>query len=122
MSDIQKFLVKDNGNEYEFYLEPGELSSAEIDDDDDDYRDISLPTIDMKAVHKTIRGYARYAIGAFINFGVAEVQEMNLEFNLKLAGKAGLPVLAKGSAEGTFKVQVKCKFPDQPNSNQNTSQ
>jgi len=111
MTDIQKFVVKDAAEEYEFYLEPNELTETTIDDDEG-YRDISLPTIDMKKVHSTIRGYARYAIGAFVNFGLAEIEEMNLEFNLKISGKAGMPVLAEGSAEGTFKVQVKCKFPD----------
>ena len=110
MTDIQKFVVKDAGEEYEFYIEPGELANVEAEEDEG-YRDVSLPTIDMKQVHRTIRGYAKYAIGAFVNFGLAEIEEMNLEFNLKIAGKAGMPVLAEGSAEGTFKVQVKCKFP-----------
>lgn len=111
MTDIQKFVVKDDdGEEYEFYIEPGGLANVEPDGDEG-YRDISLPTIDMKKVHSTIRGYAKYAIGAFVNFSLAEIEEMNLEFNLKIAGKAGMPVLAEGSAEGTFKIQVKCKFP-----------
>lgn len=110
MTDIQKFVVKDAGEEYEFYIEPGELADVAAEEDEG-YRDISLPTIDMKKVHRTIRGYAKYAIGAFVNFGLAEIEEMNLEFNLKIAGKAGMPVLAEGSAEGTFKIQVKCKFP-----------
>lgn len=110
MTDIQKFVVKDVGEEYEFYIEPGELANVEAEEDEG-YRDVSLPTIDMKQVHRTIRGYAKYAIGAFVNFGLAEIEEMNLEFNLKIAGKAGMPVLAEGSAEGTFKIQVKCKFP-----------
>ena len=111
MTDIQKFVVKDDGQEYEFYIEPGALADVEVDEDEG-YRDVSLPTIDMKKVHRTIRGYAWYAVGAFVNFGLAEIEEMNLEFNLKVAGKAGMPVLAEGSAEGSFKVQVKCKFPD----------
>ncbi|WP_017302166.1 CU044_2847 family protein [Nodosilinea nodulosa] len=111
MTDIQKFVVKDDdGEEYEFYIEPGELANVEPDGDEG-YRDISLPTIDMKKVHSTIRGYAKYAIGAFVNFSLAEIEEMNLEFNLKIAGKAGMPILAEGSAEGAFKIQVKCKFP-----------
>ncbi|MGP1386712.1 MAG: CU044_2847 family protein [Thainema sp.] len=116
MSDLQKFVVKDGSEEYEFYIESGELADVEPDDEDS-YRDINLPTLDMKKVHSTIRGYARYAIGAFVNFGLAEIEEMNLEFNIKIAGKAGMPVLAESSAEGTFKVQVKCKFPGQTTSN-----
>lgn len=112
MSDVQKLIVKDGNEEYEFYIEPG-ADTGDITEDDN-YRDIDLPTIDMKKVHSTIRGYARYAIGAFIDFGLAEIEEMNLEFNIKVAGKAGLPILTEASAEGTFKVQVKCKFPNKP--------
>jgi len=110
MSDVQKLIVKDGNEEYEFYIEPGADIAAITEDDN--YRDIDLPTIDMKKVHSTIRGYARYAIGAFVNFGLAEIEEMNLEFNIKVAGKAGIPVLTEASAEGTFKIQVKCKFPE----------
>ena len=109
MSDLQRIIVKEDGQEYEFYIEtPGAL---DIPDEEPGYRDIDLPTVDLKKVHSTIRGYAKYAIGAFVNFGLAEVEEMNLEFNLKIAGKAGLPVLTEASAEGSFKIQVKCKFP-----------
>lgn len=114
MSNVQKFIVKDNDEEYEFYIEPGIIADTDIEEGDN-YRDINLPTVDMKKVHSTIRGYARYAVGAFVNFGLAEIEEMNLEFSLKIAGKAGMPVLVEGTAEGTFKVQVKCKFPSSEN-------
>lgn len=109
MTEIRRIVVKEDGQEYEFYVEAPE--AVEVLEEEPGYRDINLPTVDMKKVHSTIRGYARYAIGAFVNFGLAEVEEMNLEFNLKIAGKAGLPVLTEGSAEGSFKIQVKCKFP-----------
>lgn len=112
MSEIQRIVVKEDGQEYEFYIEAPEV--VEVPEEEPGYRDINLPTVDMKKVHGTIRGYARYAIGAFVNFGLAEVEEMNLEFNLKIAGKAGLPVLTEASAEGSFKIQVKCKFPERP--------
>ena len=114
--NIQKFLVKDDGEEYEFYTEIGKFDSSNPDGDEG-YRDISLPTVDMKKVHSTIRGYANYAIGAFADFSLAEIEEMNLEFNLKISGKAGMPILAEGSAEGTFKVHVKCKFPTSESKN-----
>lgn len=109
MSEIQRMVVKDDGQEYEFYIEAPE--TVDIPDEEPGYRDINLPTVDLKKVHRTIRGYAHYAVGAFVNFGLAEIEEMNLEFNLKIAGKAGLPVLTEASAEGAFKIQVKCKFP-----------
>jgi len=44
---------------------------------------------------------------------------MSLEFNLKVVGKAGIPVLAETSTEGSFKIQVKCKFPGKAQSKPN---
>lgn len=109
MSKVQRFIVKDGKEEYEFYIEPQE--QLDISLEEPGYRDVDLPTINMQKVHSTIRGYARYAIGAFVDFGFAEIEEMNLEFSLKMVGEAGLPMLTKASAEGNFKIQVKCKFP-----------
>jgi hypothetical protein len=45
------------------------------------------------------------------NFGAAEVDKITLKFNLKIAGKAGVPMLAEGSTEGSFEIKVECKFP-----------
>lgn len=110
MSEAKTILVKDGKSEYELYIE---TTDSQISlKDEPSYRNIDLPTVDLKKVHRTIRGYAKYAIGAFIDFRLAEIEELNLEFNLKLAGELGLPVLAKSSTEGSFKVQVKCKFPE----------
>ena len=108
MSAIERLVFKDCGEEFEVYIEARE--STDISDDEPGYRD-DFPTVDLQEVHKTIQAYARYAIGAFVNFSLAEIEEMNLEFNLKIAGKAGLPILAETSTEGSFKIQVKCKFP-----------
>lgn len=68
--------------------------------------------VKLKEVHGTIRAYARYAIGAFKNLGAAEVEELNLEFGVKIEKKTGLPVLTGVSASADFEIQVKCKFPD----------
>ena len=108
MSGIEKFVIKDGDEEFEVYIEAKE--AVEVTEDEPGYRD-NLPTVDLQKIHSTIRGYARYAIGAFVNFGLAEIEEMNLEFNLKIAGKTGFPILAEASTEGSFKIQVKCKFP-----------
>lgn len=108
MSEAERLIFKDGGEEFEVYIETRE--QAHVPEGEPGYRD-SFPTVNLQEVHKTIRGYARYAIGAFVNFGLAEVEEMNLEFNLKISGKAGLPILASTSTEGSFKIQVKCKFP-----------
>lgn len=35
--------------------------------------------------------------------------EMTLEFGVKLAGKAGIPLVTEGSAEATFKINAKWK-------------
>ncbi len=110
MADIERLVIKDGGEEFEIYVES--TAATEVPKSEPGYRD--LPTVDLQKVHSMIRGYARYAIGAFINFGLAEIEEMSLEFNLKIAGKAGLPVLAETSTEGAFKIQVKCKFPGKP--------
>lgn len=36
--------------------------------------------------------------------------ELTFEFGVKLAGEAGIPLVTKGSAEGTFQVTVKWNF------------
>lgn len=72
----------------------------------------SEPTrVELKKVHDTIRGYTEYAIGAFKNLAIAEVEELNLKFNLKISTEGGLPVLASAKAETDFSIEVKCKFP-----------
>ncbi|MBE9032720.1 hypothetical protein IQ266_23565, partial [filamentous cyanobacterium LEGE 11480] len=73
--------------------------------------------VDLRKVHTTIQGYTQYAIGAFKNLAIADVEEMNLKFNLKISGEAGMPVLAKGKAEADFSIEVKCKFPPKPPTN-----
>lgn len=113
MADIERLVVKDGDEEFEIFIEA--TAATEIPEDEPGYRD-NFPTVNLQKVHSTIRGYARYAIGAFVNFGLAEIEEMSLEFNLKISGKAGLPVLAETSTEGSFKIQVKCKFPAKPTS------
>ncbi|MEM8568407.1 MAG: CU044_2847 family protein [Bacteroidota bacterium] len=114
MPEIKKVLIKDNNSEYELYIES--IDDQQIySEDESSYRSIDLPTLDLKKVHNTIKGYAQYAIGAFVDFGLAEIEELNLEFNLKLAGELGIPVLTKSSTEGSFKIQVKCKFPNKEN-------
>jgi Trypsin-co-occurring domain 1 len=108
MSDVQKLILKDGDDEYEVYIASKE--TFEVPEAEPGYRDIELPTVDMEQVHHTIRGYAQYAIGAFKNFAAAEVEKMTLKFNLKIAGKTGIPMLTEGSAEGNLEIQVECKF------------
>ena len=112
MPEVQQLIVKDeNGEEFSIYIASKETLNEP--DEEEGYRD-TLPTVDLKKVHDTIRGYTTYAIGAFRNFGAAEVDKITLKFNLKIGGKAGIPMLTEGSTESNFEIQVECKFPPKP--------
>ncbi len=86
-------------------------SSDEEDWESKGVQDVAIAS--MQQVHKYIRSYTKYVIGAFKDFAVAEIEEMNIKFGLKIAGKTGLPMLTEGSAGADFEVSVKCKFPNQ---------
>lgn len=53
--------------------------------------------------------YANYALGAFKGVAGAKVEEITLKFGIKIAGSTGLPVLAQGSTEGSFEIEMTCK-------------
>ena len=119
MSEVECLVLQDeDGTEYTIFVESKDtvaLPEAPSGSDDDDYEPMGISD-GMKAkledIHGTIRAYAWYTIGAFKNLAFAEVEEMTLKFGIKIAGKAGLPVLTEGSAEGNFQIEVKCKFKD----------
>ncbi|HEY9699026.1 MAG TPA: CU044_2847 family protein [Trichocoleus sp.] len=121
MSDVQSlFLQDEDGTTYTMYIEskvpevlPPDLPPpGEVDDDERESMGITEDTVaKLKEIHGTIRAYAWYAIGAFKNFGGAEIEEMNLKFGLKIGGKTGVPIVTEGSAEANFEISVKCKFP-----------
>jgi Trypsin-co-occurring domain 1 len=67
--------------------------------------------VKLAEVHRTIQGYTQYAIGAFRNLAIAEVEEINLKFNIKISAEGGIPMLASGKTESDFSIEVKCKFP-----------
>ncbi len=71
------------------------------------YRDV-LPTINIQEFHEKLRVYTKFALGAFKN--LPEAEEVTI--------KVGIPILAEGSTQGNFEIEVKCKFPDR---NQNSS-
>ncbi len=67
-----------------------------------------------------IRGYALYALGAFKDFGAAEIAEVKQKFGLKIGGKAGIPYITEGTTESNLEIEVTCKFPtSQPPSSTN---
>ena len=127
MADVQPVLLQDeDGTTYTIYVEsttpailpPDMPSPGEIDEDERESMGITEDTVaKLKEIHGTIRAYAWYAIGAFKNFGGAEVEELNLKFGLKVGGKTGVPIVTEGSAEANFEISVKCKFPDKSKPN-----
>lgn len=105
---VRKLILKDGVEEYEIYVTPTEMREA--DEDELGYRG-GLTTVDLEKVHHTIQGYAKYAICAFRHLGGTEVSKITLKFNLKISGKAGIPMLTQGSAESNFEIQLECTFP-----------
>lgn len=67
--------------------------------------------VKLAEVHQTIQGYTQYAIGAFKNLSIAEVEELTLKFNIKISAEGGIPILASAKTESDFSIEVKCKFP-----------
>ncbi|MBD1876630.1 hypothetical protein H6F75_24385 [Nodosilinea sp. FACHB-131] len=65
----------------------------------------------LQTIHQTIRAYTMYALGAFKNLAGAEVEDLKLSFGIKINADTGIPMLAKGSIDGDFKIEVTCKFP-----------
>ena len=124
MSEVQPVLLQDeDGTTYTMFFEskipevlPPDLPPpGEVDDDERESMGITEDAVaKLKEIHGTIRAYAWYAIGAFKNFGGAEVEELNLKFGLKIGGKTGVPIVTEGSAEANFEISVKCKFPEKP--------
>jgi Trypsin-co-occurring domain 1 len=118
MANLQPVHLQDeDGTTYTIYVETSApivpVSTGETDEGDRESYGIAEDTVaKLKEIHSTIRAYAWYAIGAFKNFGGAEVEELNLKFGLKIGGKTGVPILTEGSAEANFEISVKCKFPD----------
>ncbi len=122
MASLQPVILQDeDGTTYTIFVETTipevlpsvQLPLGETDRGDHESYGIAEDTVaKLKEIHGTIRAYAMYAIGAFKNFGEAEVEELNLKFGLKIGGKTGVPILTEGSAEANFEISVKCKFPN----------
>ena len=112
MSEVERLLVKDNGEEYEIYIQSKtDIDVPEPTNKGPVYRDINIPTVNIQDVQDKIRNYAKLALGSFKNFTDAEVEEVTIKFGIKLGGKTGIPLLTEGSAESNFEIEVKCKLP-----------
>ncbi len=66
----------------------------------------------FQALQGTIRTYTAYTLNAFKEMATANVDQVTLEFGVKVAGEGGVPYITKGSAECNLKVTVVCSFPD----------
>ena len=115
MSEVERLLVKEDGQEYELFIESKTVSDLPESDDEEPGTRSLRPAVDIQKVHEKIRGYTKFAVGAFKNFSEAEVEEVTIKFGIKLGGKTGIPFVTEGSAESNFEIEVKCKFPKTQN-------
>ncbi|WP_013322611.1 CU044_2847 family protein [Gloeothece verrucosa] len=81
---------------------------SEIDENDIDEMGWEQITIDK--TRQLIRDYTEYALSAFKNFPTANVKEVTLKFGIKIGGKAGIPFITEGTAEGNLEIEVKCEL------------
>ncbi len=110
MSELESFAFKADGEVYQVTID--EAATSEEDSPFDEERDVRSDAINrMQQARVLIRNYAMYAVTAFKDFGVAEVEELTLKFGIKMGGKAGIPYITEGSAESNLEIEVKCKFP-----------
>ncbi len=118
-STPQRLILEDGDTTYNVFVESTSLVTT-----NDEYiakggnpRGTFQPTVPpelrvkLSEVHQTIQGYTQYAIGAFKNLAIADVEEITLKFNLKISAEGGLPMIASAKTESDFAIEVKCKFP-----------
>ena len=70
----------------------------------------------VKSLQGTIRHYTDHVLGAFDTARNGNIEKVTLEFGVKLAGKAGIPYITEGSAEGSLNVKVECVWPSKAQS------
>ena len=113
MSDVDRLIFEDEqGNDYTMFIEAAEgLDLPETTDSDDEFERMGPSDVKVKLseVHDKLQSYARYAIGAFQNVPFVDVEEITLKFGIKISGSTGIPVLTRGSVEGDFHIEIKCK-------------
>jgi len=113
MSEVQRLLIEENGESYEIYIESKEsprMSETTRGDGRSTMGD-SHADVKMQQARLMIRAYTMYALSAFKDFALVEIEEVNLKFGLKIGGKAGIPYITEGSAESNLEISVTCRFP-----------
>ena len=118
MSELQRFLIDDNGTQVEIFVEspppPEIIDSNPIDERPGGKGVTDQILLKMADIQPKIQAYAKFAIGAFQHLGTVEVEEITLKFGIKLGGTTGI-IFTEGSAEGSMEISVKCKFPTTKN-------
>ena len=110
MSELERFAFEEKKQVYEVVID--QAATSQEDSPFDEERDVRSDASNrMQQARLLIRNYAMYAVTAFKDFGAAEVEEVTLKFAIKMGGKAGIPYITEGSAEGNLEIEVKCKFP-----------
>lgn len=72
---------------------------------------IDTATEKAEALTEVIKGIAAMIPTAFRHANGAEVEKVTLSFGLKAGGKAGIPLVTEGSAEGSIGVVLECCYP-----------
>jgi Trypsin-co-occurring domain 1 len=116
----QRLILEDGDTSYEVFIEGTAPAGSEYiqKGGPNTPRGPLQPTVSpelrvkLAEVQHTIQGYTQYAIGAFKNLSIAEVEELNLKFKIKISAETGIPMLASGKTEADFEIEVKCKFPE----------
>ncbi len=122
MTQPQRLILEDDGITYDVLIDSSTASQSPqrrfqggSDVESYDARRGGIQPADMRVkladVHNTIKGYTQYAIGAFKNLAIADVEEITLKFNIKISAEGGLPIIASAKTESDFAIEVKCKFP-----------
>lgn len=111
MSELQYLAFEEEGQIYQVEMTTKSVPQN-VDNLFDEERGVGQEVLNrMQQTTQLIRGYAKGVVKAFQDFGVAEVEEINLHFGIKLGGGAGIPYITSGTAESHLDIQVKCKFP-----------
>lgn len=110
MLEKKLYFESDNGvEELKINFKP---EIIQIDDDGiDEMRGLPLDvsqTLDQ--AQQIIRDCAEYTLNSFRHFAAAEIDEIILKFGIKLGGEAGIPYIAKGTAESNIEIEIKCKY------------
>ncbi len=108
MSNSEYLAFEVDGQVYEVTATP---QPTQEDDEYETYGLRETAIAQMQRTQQMIRTCAIQTISAFHDLGIAEVQEVNLKFGVKLGGKAGCPYITEGSAESNLEISVKCTFP-----------